>query len=210
MQPIHALHDVSLSVEEGEFISIMGASGAGKSTLLYVLGCLDRPTSGRYWFGQEEISGLSDRELSYIRATQMGFVFQTFNLLPHFDVLDNVKVPFLYSGTEEREAHTRAREAVRSVGLEDRSEHFPSELSGGELQRTAIARALAVGPKLLLADEPTGNLDSETGDEILAIFKKLNGDGMTILLVTHNPDIADYAHRTIHMKDGRFEGDSKT
>lgn len=203
---ISALHDISLEVQRGDFVAIMGPSGAGKSTLLYVLGCLDRPTSGLYKLDGMEVSGLSDRELSALRAARIGFIFQTFNLLPRYSVLDNVRIPFLYRETPPDEAEMLSWEAVRNVGLEDRANHSPSELSGGELQRAAIARALAVEPALLLADEPTGNLDTQTGEEILALFEKLNDQGKTILMVTHNPDIAAASRRTIHLRDGRLVG----
>ncbi|MCJ7681005.1 MAG: ABC transporter ATP-binding protein, partial [Candidatus Aminicenantes bacterium] len=166
--------------------------------------CLDRPTSGFYRLDGKEVSALSDRELSAIRATRIGFIFQTFNLLPRYSVLDNVRIPFLYRDTPPEEAEMLSRQAVRNVGLEDRANHSPAELSGGELQRAAIARALAVEPALLLADEPTGNLDTRTGEEILALFEKLNDQGKTILMVTHNPDIAAASHRTILLRDGRL------
>ena len=201
---ISALQNISMEVKRGDFVAIMGPSGAGKSTLLYLLGCLDRPTSGFYRLDGKEVSALSDRELSAIRAARIGFIFQTFNLLPRYSVLDNVQIPFLYRDTPPDEAKALAREAVRSVGLEDRANHSPAELSGGELQRAAIARALAVEPALLLADEPTGNLDTRTGEEILALFEKLNDQGKTILMVTHNPDIAGAARRTIHLRDGKL------
>lgn len=201
---ISALRDISLEVMRGDFVAIMGPSGAGKSTLLYVLGCLDRPTSGFYRLDGKEVSDLTDRDLSAVRAARIGFIFQTFNLLPRYSVLDNVRMPFLYREVPPDKAEMMSREAVRNVGLEDRANHSPSELSGGELQRAAIARALAVEPALLLADEPTGNLDTRTGEEILALFEKLHDQGKTILMVTHNPDIAAASRRTIHLRDGRL------
>lgn len=211
---ISALCAVDIRIDQGEFVSVMGPSGAGKSTLLYLLGCLDRPSSGRYFFAGREMSHLSDRELSVIRATQMGFIFQTFNLLKHYTVRENVELPFLYrdSGRDPdnpMDPGIRVEEAIRRVGLHHRKDHYPSELSGGELQRAAIARALVVQPLLLLADEPTGNLDSDTGDEIIALFRELNRSGKTILMVTHNQRIARCAGRTIRLKDGRLEGDAR-
>jgi putative ABC transport system ATP-binding protein len=210
-EAITALGGIDLRIREGEFAAIMGPSGAGKSTLLYILGCLDRPTSGHFLFSGREVSGLGDGELSLIRATTIGFIFQTFNLLGQYTVAENVALPFFYhsdGGNNEpgRRHGARVEEAIRSVGLAHRRGHYPSELSGGELQRAAIARALAVEPLLLLADEPTGNLDSTTGKEILAIFKRLNAAGKTILMVTHNREIARSAGRIIRLRDGRLEG----
>jgi len=202
---IKAVDGVSLRIDEGEFAAIMGPSGAGKSTLLYMIGCLDRPSGGRYFLDGNEVSQLSDRELSLIRATQIGFVFQTFNLLHQLNVLENVMVSFLYSGRSEREARSRALKAIEQVGLEERISHHPQELSGGEMQRAAIARALCVEPRILLADEPTGNLDTRTGKEILDIFSGLNRAGMTILMVTHNADIAGFARRRVYLQDGRLK-----
>lgn len=211
---ISALSAVNIGIDKGEFVSVMGPSGAGKSTLLYLLGCLDRPSSGRYFFDGREMSQLTDRELSLIRATQMGFIFQTFNLLNQYTVRENVELPFLYRETGRGldgplNPAIRVEEAIRRVGLHHREDHYPSELSGGELQRAAIARALVVEPLLLLADEPTGNLDSITGGEILALFRELNRSGKTILMVTHNQSIARNAGRTIRLKDGRLEGDTR-
>jgi putative ABC transport system ATP-binding protein len=207
---ISAIQEISLRISPGEFVAIMGPSGAGKSTLLYLLGCLDRPSSGRYLFSGREVSGLNDRELSFIRATRIGFIFQTFNLLGQYTVEENVALPFFYRGAgsddgPSADAGARVEEAIRGVGLSDRRDHYPSELSGGELQRAAIARALAAEPLLLLADEPTGNLDSVTGGEILSIFRRLNSAGITILMVTHNDEIARRAGRIIRLRDGRLE-----
>ena len=207
---ICAIQEISLRIDPGEFVAIMGPSGAGKSTLLYILGCLDRPSSGRYLFSGREVSSLADRELSFIRATRIGFIFQTFNLLGQYTVEENVRLPFFYRGAGGNDelsvdAGTRVEEAIGSVGLSHRRDHYPSELSGGELQRAAIARALAVEPLRLLADEPTGNLDSAKGGEILSIFRQLNSAGKTILMVTHNDEIASHAGRIIRLKDGRLE-----
>jgi putative ABC transport system ATP-binding protein len=207
---ITAMQDISLLINPGEFVAIMGPSGAGKSSLLYILGCLDRPSSGRYFFSGREVSCLDDRELSLIRATQIGFIFQTFNLLGQYTVAENVGLPFFYrpdySGDEPSSLwQEKVERAIISVGLELRKNHYPSELSGGEMQRAAIARALAVEPLLLLADEPTGNLDSRTGGEILNIFRRLHAEGKTILMVTHNDEIASHAGRIIRLRDGRLE-----
>lgn len=207
--PIKALNNVSMDVYPGEFVAIMGPSGAGKSTLLYLLGCLDRPSSGNYFLSGKEVSKLSDRELSYIRATRIGFVFQAFNLVHQYNVIENVKIPFLYNDRNVNDAHTRAVNALKSVGLLDRINHFPSELSAGELQRAAIARALVIEPVLLLADEPTGNLDARMGEEIIGIFRRLNEKGMTILLVTHNAGIAKHAQRCVYLQDGSIKENQK-
>jgi len=203
--PVRVLEDVSLDIWEGEFIAVMGPSGAGKSTLLYLLGCLDRPTSGRYQFLGRDISGLSDRELSLLRATRIGFIFQTYNLLPSHHLLDNILVPFSYHPQKKPDAQQLAESALRDVGLQDRKFHYPSELSGGEMQRAAIARALVIDPILLLADEPTGNLDSQTGQDILRLISGLHQKGRTIILVTHNEEIAQSAQRCFYIRDGRIE-----
>ena len=202
---VEALKNVDLRIDQGEFIAIMGPSGSGKSTLLNIIGCLDRPTSGSYYFSRRDVSALSDVELSLLRATRIGFVFQTFNLIHQLTVLENVEVPFMYQNTERGDERRLALKAIEQVGLDQRSNHHPSELSGGELQRAAIARAIAISPGLILADEPTGNLDSVTGREIMNIFSSLNQNGSTILLVTHDEEVAGYAARKLYLSDGRFE-----
>jgi putative ABC transport system ATP-binding protein len=201
---IPALSDVSLSVQHGELIAIMGPSGSGKSTLMDIVGCLDRPTSGAYWFETREISTLSDDELASVRNIKIGFVFQTFNLLPRFSALKNVEVPLIYSGIPSRVRRERAVPLLEKVGLAERMHHRPTELSGGQQQRVAIARALVNNPSLLLADEPTGNLDSRSGEEILNILTGLNKQGVTIIIVTHDQNVAALCRRTIYLKDGRI------
>jgi putative ABC transport system ATP-binding protein len=201
------LSGVSLTVQSGELIAIMGPSGSGKSTLMNIIGCLDRPTSGIYRFEQREISVLNDDELASIRNGKIGFVFQTFNLLPRFSALKNVEVPLIYSGVPARSRKERAAPLLEKVGLADRMLHKPSELSGGQQQRVAIARALVNNPPLLLADEPTGNLDSRSGEEILNILTGLNRQGVTIIIVTHDTDVAARCKRIIHLKDGRIISD---
>lgn len=204
---ICALCNVSLKIERGEFIAVMGPSGSGKSTLMNLLGCLDRPTSGLYRFEGKEISSMNDDELAFIRNTKIGFVFQSFNLLPRFSALKNVEVPLIYSGAPSHIQVKRATELLARVGLKDRMHHKPSELSGGQQQRVAIARALVNNPSLLLADEPTGNLDSRSGAEILDIISDLNRHGMTIMIVTHDPEVAGRCKRVINLKDGQIIGD---
>ena len=204
---ICALCDVSLRVNPGELIAIMGPSGSGKSTLMNMIGCLDRPTSGSYRFEDREISAMTDDELASVRNVKIGFVFQTFNLLPRFSALKNVEVPLIYSGVPARLRRERAMPMLQKVGLSERMYHKPTELSGGQQQRVAIARALVNNPPLLLADEPTGNLDSRSGAEILAILEGLNRQGVTILIVTHDKDVAALCKRTIQLKDGRIVGD---
>ncbi len=204
---ITVLSDVSLKVRQGELIAIMGPSGSGKSTLMNIIGCLDRPTSGVYRFEQREISTLSDDELASVRNVKIGFVFQTFNLLPRFSALKNVEVPLIYSGVPARVRRERAIPLLEQVGLTERMHHKPTELSGGQQQRVAIARALVNHPPLLLADEPTGNLDSRSGEEILKILTGLNKQGVTIIVVTHDPGVAALCKRNIHLKDGRIVGD---
>ena len=206
---VHAVRGVSLAVMPGEFVAVMGASGSGKSTLMNLIGCLDRPTAGRYRLDGEEVGALSKSELSEVRNQRLGFVFQGFNLLSRTSALENVELPLLYSpgGHGRRELRQRSLAALEQVGLADRAEHHPSQLSGGQQQRVAIARALVNKPALLLADEPTGNLDTRTSLEIMGIFQELNRKGMTILMVTHEPDIARYCLREITMRDGRIVGD---
>jgi len=199
---VHALRGLTLHVPQGEYMAIMGPSGSGKSTLMNIIGCLDRPTAGTYELRGKRVESLEDSELSTTRNREIGFVFQSFNLLPQMTVLQNVELPMVYSGTSGREREQRAREACSRVGLDARLKHVPSELSGGQRQRVAIARALVNKPALLLADEPTGNLDSETGREILALFRELHAAGNTIVLVTHERDVALEAQRIVHIRDG--------
>ncbi|HEV8376893.1 MAG TPA: ABC transporter ATP-binding protein [Candidatus Polarisedimenticolia bacterium] len=199
---VHALRGVSLSIEEGEFVAIMGASGSGKSTLMNTIGCLDRPTSGRYLLDGREVSRLTREQLAEIRNRTLGFVFQSFNLLARTSALENVELPLLYAGTSTKERARRATESLKRVGLGDRLDHHPGQLSGGQMQRVAIARALVTHPRLILADEPTGNIDSRSSVEIMALFQELGRSGITIVLVTHEPDIATYATRVVKMRDG--------
>jgi putative ABC transport system ATP-binding protein len=200
---VEALCGVTLRIEEGEYLAIMGASGSGKSTLLNLLGCLDRPTSGRYLLGGEDVSQLSDGELSEVRGRRIGFVFQSFNLIPQLSALDNIEVPLFYQGMHRRDRRRRATALAEQVGLGQRARHKPMELSGGEQQRVAIARALANDPLIILADEPTGNLDSKTGLDILTIFDDLAARGRTLIVVTHDENIARRTHRTVRLADGR-------
>jgi putative ABC transport system ATP-binding protein len=202
---VHALRGVDLRLEEGEYVAIMGPSGSGKSTLLNVLGCLDRPTSGTYRIGGTDVTTLRDDDLSRVRGERLGFVFQSYNLIPQLDVLENIEVPMFYAGVPEARARDRAIELAGRLGLEERLRHRPTELSGGQQQRVAIARALANDPLLLLADEPTGNLDSKTGEEILGLLDGLHAEGKTLVIVTHDPHVAERADRTVHMLDGRVE-----
>ncbi len=206
---VHALRGVSLTVEQGEFVAIMGASGSGKSTLMNIIGCLDRPTSGRYLLEGQEVSHLDRNALAERRNRTLGFVFQNFNLLSRTTALENVELPLLYTEMRNRDRHLRARAALERVGLGERMHHYPNQMSGGQQQRVAIARALVSSPKVILADEPTGNLDSRTSVEVIAILQKLCESGITIVLVTHEPDIAAFAARVITMKDGRVREDHR-
>jgi putative ABC transport system ATP-binding protein len=206
---VHALSGVSLAVEAGEFIAIMGASGSGKSTLMNIIGCLDRPTSGRYLLADEEVSTLDRDALAEKRNRTLGFVFQNFNLLARTSALENVELPLLYAGLHTRERHERARVALQRMGLGDRIHHHPNQMSGGQQQRVAVARALVANPKVILADEPTGNLDSVTSVEVMAIFQELRDSGITVVLVTHEPDIARYARRVVMMRDGKVQSDQR-
>jgi putative ABC transport system ATP-binding protein len=208
-QEIHAVSGVDLTIRRGEYVAIMGPSGSGKSTLMNLIGCLDTPTSGEYFINGQLVSDLSDDELARIRNKEIGFVFQTFNLLPRATALHNVELPLIYAGVPAEARIERAKEALRMVDLESRMYHKPSELSGGQRQRVAIARALVNNPSILLADEPTGNLDSATGNEIMGLFDVLHKQGNTIVLVTHEHDIAMYAHRVIHVRDGKVERDEQ-
>jgi putative ABC transport system ATP-binding protein len=206
---VHALRGVSLTVEEGEFIAIMGSSGSGKSTLMNIIGCLDRPTSGDYVLAGEVVSTLDRTALAKKRNRMLGFVFQSFNLLSRTSAIENVELPLLYSGMHTKERHERARAALKLVGLGDRMGHHPNQMSGGQQQRVAIARALVASPKVVLADEPTGNLDSATSAEVMAILQQLSTTGITIVLVTHEPDVALYAARVVVMKDGHVVSDQR-
>ncbi len=207
---LHALRGVSIEIHRGEYVAIMGPSGSGKSTLMNLIGCLDTPSKGRYWLAGRLVSELNDDELAYIRNKEIGFVFQTFNLLPRATALHNVELPMIYNGTPAEERLERAKKSLAQVDLADRMMHKPNELSGGQRQRVAIARALVNTPSILLADEPTGNLDSQTGEEIMALFARLHQHGNTIILVTHETDIALHAHRVIRLRDGKVEKDERT
>lgn len=206
-ETIYALRSITLDVRKNEYVALMGSSGSGKSTLMNVLGCLDTPSGGKYFLNGTDVSNMSDNELAEIRNRQIGFVFQTFNLLPRSTALDNVALPLIYSGLPKSERDARALKALHDVGLADRVTHRPNELSGGQRQRVAIARALVTNPAIILADEPTGNLDSKTSYEIMALLEEIHKKGNTVILVTHEEDIARHAHRIVRLKDGRVESD---
>jgi putative ABC transport system ATP-binding protein len=206
-EEIHALSGISIDIDRGEYVAIMGPSGSGKSTLMNLIGCLDTPTKGTYLLNGKRVSDMNDNELARIRNEEIGFVFQTFNLLPRATALHNVELPLVYAGVSATDREVRARGALERVELGDRMTHRPNELSGGQRQRVAIARALVNNPSILLADEPTGNLDSKTGAEIMSLFEKLHLAGNTIVLVTHEADVAAFAHRTVHIRDGQVEKD---
>ena len=207
---IDALRCVDLTVADNEYLAIMGQSGSGKSTLMNIIGCLDRPTAGEYWLNARRVSKMNDRELAHARNKAVGFVFQTFNLLSRMTALANVEVPLIYSGLKRKERSARARSALQRVGLSDRMLHRPSELSGGQRQRVAIARAIVTGPSILLADEPTGNLDSSTGNEIMKLFDGLHDNGNTLIIVTHEQHVANHAHRIVRLSDGDIVSDMKS
>ena len=206
-EKLHALRGIDLTIRKGEYVAIMGPSGSGKSTLMNLIGCLDTPSSGKYWLAGRLVSDLDDDELAAIRNKEIGFVFQTFNLLPRATALHNVELPMIYNGTPSEERIARAKRALEAVDLGARMFHKPNELSGGQRQRVAVARALVNSPSIVLADEPTGNLDTKTGDEIMALFARLHGEGNTIILVTHENDVARRADRIIHVRDGKVETD---
>jgi putative ABC transport system ATP-binding protein len=206
---VHALRGVDIQIKKNEFVAVMGPSGSGKSTLMNLIGCLDTPTGGEYWLNSQKVSDLSDDELARIRNKEIGFVFQTFNLLPRADALHNVELPLIYAGISAKDRRERAARSLTQVGLGDRMDHRPNELSGGQRQRVAIARALVNEPSILLADEPTGNLDSATGTEIMGLFQELHDSGQTIVLVTHEHDIAAHARRQIHLLDGKIARDER-
>jgi len=209
-ETVRALRGVDITIQRNEFVAIMGPSGSGKSTLMNLIGCLDSPSEGEYWLNGHRVSELADDELARIRNREIGFVFQTFNLLPRASALQNVELPLIYGGTGSKERRRMAEESLTRVGLQERMSHRPNELSGGQRQRVAIARALVNHPSIILADEPTGNLDSKTSEEILSLFEQLYAEGQTIILVTHEHDIAEHARRQVHLKDGQVERDVAT
>lgn len=206
---VHALSGVDIDIYKNDYVALMGPSGSGKSTLMNLLGCLDSPTQGDYFLDEINVSSMTDSELAEVRNKKIGFVFQTFNLLPRLSALDNVALPLVYSGMSRQAREARAQEVLDAVGLGDRVDHKPNELSGGQRQRVAIARALVNNPSIILADEPTGNLDTKTSIEIMAIFEKIHAQGNTVILVTHEPDIAEHAHRIVRLRDGKVESDIK-
>lgn len=206
-EQIRALDSIDITINKGEYVAFMGPSGSGKSTLMNIVGCLDSPTSGQYWLNDKDVSQMKENELAQIRNKEIGFVFQTFNLLPRSTSLENVEVPLIYAGIAKAKRKEMALESLRSVGLSDRASHKPNELSGGQRQRVAVARALVNNPSIILADEPTGNLDSKTSNEIMELFDKLHEQGNTIIMVTHEEDIAAFAHRIVRLRDGNIESD---
>ncbi|MEM7163303.1 MAG: ABC transporter ATP-binding protein [Bacteroidota bacterium] len=206
-EKVKALNGVDLSIENNEYVALMGPSGSGKSTLMNMLGALDTPSSGKYWLNQQDVSILQDNELADIRNKEIGFVFQTFNLLPRYSAMENVALPLIYAGLSKSERMNRAEEVLNMVGLGDRLDHKPNELSGGQRQRVAVARALVNRPSIILADEPTGNLDSKTSYEIMALFQAIHENGNTVIIVTHEDDIAEHTHRIVRLKDGKVESD---
>lgn len=208
-ETLQVLKGINLTIEKNEYVALMGPSGSGKSTLMNILGCLDTPTNGKYWLDDLDVSMMNDDELAEIRNKKIGFIFQTFNLIPRLSTLENVAMPLIYAGVGRKERIERAEEVLMKVGLADRMGHKPNELSGGQRQRVAIARSLVNNPSLLLADEPTGNLDSKTSYEIMALFEQLHDQGNTIVIVTHEEDIATYTHRIVRLRDGMVEGDYK-
>jgi len=209
-EKVHALNGIDLEIEKGDYVAIMGPSGSGKSTLMYLIGCLDTPTGGEYWLNDRAVRDLSDDDLARVRNEEVGFVFQSFHLLPRYNALENVQLPLVYSNIPREQRLARAKEALAQVDLSDRANHRPNELSGGQRQRVAVARALIGKPSILLADEPTGNLDSATGKDILALFGKLHKAGNTIILVTHDSEVASNAKRVIRLRDGRVESDVRS
>ncbi|PHI19362.1 macrolide ABC transporter ATP-binding protein [Lewinellaceae bacterium SD302] len=206
---VHALRGVDVEIDKNEYVALMGPSGSGKSTLMNLLGCLDTPTDGNYLLDGNDVSKMTDSQLAEVRNRKIGFVFQTFNLLPRLSALENVALPLVYSGMPRKDREARAHEVLAAVGLGDRTDHKPNELSGGQRQRVAIARALVNNPSIILADEPTGNLDTKTSIEIMEIFEKIHDDGNTVILVTHEPDIAEHAHRIVRLRDGEVESDER-
>lgn len=208
-ETVHVLKGIDLDIKRGDYVAFMGPSGSGKSTFMNLLGCLDTPTSGSYRLNGTDVSSLSDDQLAEIRNKEIGFVFQTFNLLPRTTALDNVALPMIYAGKSKKDRNARAAQVLTSVGLDDRMDHQPNQLSGGQRQRVAVARALVNNPSIILADEPTGNLDSKTGTEIMSLFDKIHEDGNTVILVTHEEEIAEHAHRVIRLRDGVIESDTR-